>query len=455
MPTALAGVYGVDFRTESIERYKELVRHLHRVNEVRPIGGPPDWLRKEFSLPKEYPVPSLTSLVERSYVSAEDLPLIIEKRGSGFVVWLKNDTLDPIDRCGIGLTNLQQYSISEKDFYRNPFSPIALIRPHTLNAGNNTKEAATLAGTNDPSKLILTIAQSFSFQSALTLMAELSIQGNGNSRNETFFISWSPGEDPRLIEDPRSSRPELIGSLVAPHQYWEERQKLPDSALIKKIWQVPRWCIWSRPEEFRKARFRDLDHCAQFVASASVRSNARWSQYPWFSGAPEQDEESISNGIDITEDSIKHLERWVLFQSGQFIDNMALDAIPQLGDRTHVLEILDTTTAVFEFLGRMADRKVLSDQTAIAFELKQIAGRQLTWPQDITRISDRVNVNAWCQNESITIDSYYSAHNLINHRRTLALDVAFEIYSQFGWTDPPKKELEAMQNLRFGQPLHL
>ena len=306
MPTALGGVYGVDLRADSVEAYKELVRHLHGFDKLRPVGRAPDWLKEE-------------------------------------------------------------------------------------------KTGAPVSGP---------------------------------------VVSKTPAV------------------VITSQEYWDQRKRLPDSDLVKKIWQMPHWCIWSRPEEFRKARFRNLDHCAQFVAAASVRSNARWSQYPWFSTAPEQGDESIANGIEITEGSVKHFERWVLFQSGQFVHNMALDEIPQLGDRTHVLEILDTTTAVFEFVGRMADRKIFTDRVAIAFELKKVAGRQLTWPQDILQMSNRVDDNAWCQEESIAVDSSYDAKAVIDDRRGLALDAAFKIYSRFGWNDPPKKELEDAQQKRFGQPFH-
>lgn len=248
-------------------------------------------------------------------------------------------------------------------------------------------------------------------------------------------------------------KPRAPTAVVTPQEYWEQRKKLPDSELVQKIRQLPRWCIWSRPEEFRKARFRNLDHCAQFVASACVRSNARWSQYPWFT-IPEHGNESIANGIEIADGSVKHLERWVLFQSGQFVHNMALDQIPQLGERIHILEILDTTTAVFEFVGRMADHKIFADRVAIAFELKNVAGRQLTWPQDILRMSDRVNDNAWCQDETVGVDSYYDSNAMIEDRRKLALGVALQIYSRFGWNDPPKKELEEAQQRRFGPSIH-
>jgi len=222
--------------------------------------------------------------------------------------------------------------------------------------------------------------------------------------------------------------------------------------LVKKIWQLPRWCIWSRPEEFRKARFLNLDQCAQFVASAGVRSHARWSPYPRLT-IPEQNDESIADGFETDEGSVKHFERWVLFRSGQFVHHLALDQISQLGGRTCVFEILDTTTAVFEFVGRMADREIFAGRVAIAFDFKNIAGRQLTWPQDSLGMSDRVDKSKWCQHGTIAFDRYYDARSMIEERRKLALDAALQIYSQFGWSDPPKKELEEAQRDRFGPPL--
>jgi hypothetical protein len=145
----------------------------------------------------------------------------------------------------------------------------------------------------------------------------------------------------------------------------------------------------------------------------------------------------------------------VLFRSGQFVHNLALDEMPVFSGRTHVLEILNMATAVFEFIGRMADQKLISDGTAIGFEFQRVEGWQLTWPQDVSQISDAVDRNSWCQDESFAIDSPYSTHDLINHRRQLALEASLMIYAQFGWTNPPREELQKLQLNKFGHPLHL
>ena len=132
--------------------------------------------------------------------------------------------------------------------------------------------------------------------------------------------------------------------------------------------------------------------------------------------------------------SVEHTERWVLFQSGQFVHNMALDRVPQLGKRMHVLEILDVITALYEFTARMADQKVFTNHVGVAVELQRVDSRELVWPGE-------VNIDGWCQEENIGIDTIYAAEELQAGRRALALDAALSIYAQFGWDDPPKEKL--------------
>jgi hypothetical protein len=232
-------------------------------------------------------------------------------------------------------------------------------------------------------------------------------------------------------------------AAAAQQEYGEQRKRLADTEVMTKVWGLPRWRLWSRPMEFRKARFQSLDHCDQFVASASVRSQGMWTQYPWFNTPPEHGFESVAAEIDVVDASVQHAERWVLFQSGQFVHNRALDRVLQLGNRTHVLEILDVTTALFEFTARMADRKIFTNHVGIAVELLGVAGRQLAWREDL-------NFDGWSQEDAIGFDNIYTAEELRAGRRTLTLDVALAIYAQFGWDNPPKDELEAAQRQRFG-----
>ena len=250
-------------------------------------------------------------------------------------------------------------------------------------------------------------------------------------------------KQPRAGANPRPPTPSNAQITAVQKYYWAQRKRLGTTPVMDKIWQLPRWRIWSRPLEFRKARFQSLDHCAQFVAANCVRSNATWTMYPWFNTPPEHGFESVAAEIDLVDPSVEHTERWVLFQSGQFIHNMAVDRAPAFGKRMHVLEVLDVTTALFEFIARMADKKVFTNHAGISFEILGAAGRQLGWRNDL-------NLDGWCQEDAITIDNIYTAEELRSSRRKLALDAALEIYAHFGWEHPPKIELEAAQRQRFG-----
>jgi len=146
---------------------------------------------------------------------------------------------------------------------------------------------------------------------------------------------------------------------------------------------------------------------------------------------------------------VTRVERWVLFRSGQFVHNRALDEIPLLAGRVDVLEILETTTAVFEFASRMAHRGVLSPQAVVVFELCGVDGRGLAWLENTGRIID-LGRNCWCPDEKVNVGRQVSADQVEARKREYALDVALEVYARFGWQDPPRQRLTDEQDRRLG-----
>ena len=235
-----------------------------------------------------------------------------------------------------------------------------------------------------------------------------------------------------------------------PQEFFEQRRRLADTEILKKVWSKPRWRIGIRPTQFRKARFRDLDQCRQFMISSYVRIEG-WFPYPWFNkDSLQSGDEWIAGEIDTSDPGrVSHAERWVLFRSAQFAHNRAFDEIPQLAGRVHVLEILDTATAAFEFGARMAQQGVLSPEAVLTFELYGLAGRPVTWPQDFFGEIENVGPQCWCQDENICVTRQAATPELQARRREIALDVALEIYSAFGWSDPPRNRLVEEQRKRF------
>jgi TIR domain len=235
-----------------------------------------------------------------------------------------------------------------------------------------------------------------------------------------------------------------------PQEFFEQLRRLPDTEILKKVWSRPRWRIAVRPSEFKLARFRNVEQCREFMMSSYVRVQG-WFPYPWFVvDKLEADKEWIAGEIEKCEDGrIGHFEHWVLFRSALFAHNRAFDEIPQLGDRVHVFEILDTATAAFEFAARMAGRGVLSPEAVISFELYKLDGRELVWPKDIFGGSHFLAQNCWCQEESFEVARQVPPSDLQAKRRELALEVALEIYGKFGWSDPPRAIFTEAQGKRF------
>jgi hypothetical protein len=268
--------------------------------------------------------------------------------------------------------------------------------------------------------------------------------------NGAFEITRIPegtAPKPKPKDSPLPSQaPDEERIIIANQAYKHQRDHAPITDLMTKIWELPRWSLWVRPLKFKKARFKSLEHCEQFLASQHVSiQGGRWSRYPWFRGAPEYGAECICGETDVEDPPVQHTERWLLFQSGQFVHIMALDRVEPLGKRIHVFEILEVITGIYELAARMAEQNIITDDVGIRIELQGVAGRQLAWYEEH-------DLSAWSQEDTITLESTHTAAELQGRRRELSLDSAINIYGHFGWNKPPKNEIEAEQQRRFGPP---
>jgi hypothetical protein len=252
------------------------------------------------------------------------------------------------------------------------------------------------------------------------------------------------------LEEPDRSvhAPAQAVSEADTNEYLKQRGRLPETGVLRKIWSKPRWQIWIRPTDFRRARFRDAKECRQFMLSSYVRTGNGF-DYPSVPAAIEIGDEWVAGETDYEGRTVCRAERWVLHRSGQFVQNRAFDENTRLGERIHVLEVLDTVTAAFEFAARMARRGVLSPTAVIRFELHSVDGRQLTWPRDALGDMDAVGRDCWSQNERVVVERQATAEELEHRRRDLAFEVSLEIYSNFGWKNPPTERLRGEQATRF------
>jgi hypothetical protein len=291
---------------------------------------------------------------------------------------------------------------------------------------------------------------------------------HGVSREDV--LAYSPILSGRLAADSKEGLDSVVAKLHAamrtgatspsrisarqeierePREYYEQRRALPDSAIVNEILTKSHWRISIFPIEFKKARFRNLDQCGDFVSSSCVRSSSGII-YPQFrSNTLEIGSEYIACDTAASEWPPSHLERWVLFRSGLFVQNRVFNEKQQLGGRIHALEVLDITTAAFEFATRMSQHVALAPEIVVSCGLHGVEGRQLAWPQDIFLDDDAVGRNCWCQEEKIDLTRQMITADIAAHRRELAFNVAMEIYSRFGWLDAPIDRLKHEQESRF------
>lgn len=225
-----------------------------------------------------------------------------------------------------------------------------------------------------------------------------------------------------------------------PQEYWEERKRLPETPVQQAIWSKARWRTWVRPMEFKPARFRDLQHCTRFVQKSRVQISG-WQLFPWVSDTVEMGAVWVSGEADIRDRTVHHTERWTLFRSGQFLQYRAFDEIPQLRHRTHALEILRTIAAAFEFAARMAAEGVLAPQARISFELANVAGRALTWPQDQVGDNDFVPRQCWCQDDTFSMMKETTGDELQSKKLQFALELSVDAFMRFGWKVLPRERL--------------
>ena len=107
-------------------------------------------------------------------------------------------------------------------------------------------------------------------------------------------------------------------------------------------------------------------------------------------------------------------------------------------------------TGRFEFAARIADRGNIRPKAAITFELCPVARRALTWPQDSLGDIDAVGRSCWCQDEVVREERRFTTDDLRARKQEIGVDVALEIYSNFGWTEPLAERLQREQGNRFG-----
>jgi excisionase family DNA binding protein len=218
-------------------------------------------------------------------------------------------------------------------------------------------------------------------------------------------------------------------------RYVAERKTVTVTDILTRVWARPHWRIWIYPKPFMDARFKDLEHCKQFIYRNAVRYLSLM-DYPYVNSAAIE-EDTSGHWIAGEAELAKHLERWALFRSGQFTHNRALPEIKQLGKNLHFLEVIRVASQVFEFATRMAHEGVLSPEADIVVAVHEVDGFGLVVPDFGGNYHGRTKV--------ISVAKKVNPAELEARNREVALDTALDIYRGFGWMDAPRSLLKQEQ----------
>ncbi len=222
---------------------------------------------------------------------------------------------------------------------------------------------------------------------------------------------------------------------VSATRYFAERRTVTVTDILTRIWARPHWRIRIYPKPFMDARFRDVEHCKQFIYRNAVRYLALM-DYPYVNSAGIEDDPS-GHWIAGEAELDKHLERWALFRSGQFTHNRTLPEIKQLGKNLHFLEVIRVVSQIFEFATRLAHEGILSPEADIVVALHEVDGFGLIVPDFAGNHHGRTKV--------ISVTKEIIPSELESRNRDIALDTALEIYKGFGWADAPRSLLKQEQ----------
>jgi hypothetical protein len=234
-------------------------------------------------------------------------------------------------------------------------------------------------------------------------------------------------------------------------EFAEQINKLPITDLLKKIRSTGYWRFWIRSTTFEQARFRNSDDGRRFVLNNSVRSRDGW-RFPISAESMLDEKEYVTSEVDLTSGmpfSLPRIEVWTMFRSGQFVYNLAFaedflgkawpiqprSFVPGEGNRyLNISHTIKTITCVLEFTARMAAQRLLNPTALISIELHDVDGRELSFMDRERSLDDRY----WCRSKKIEVERSLDPKVLTRDAREIALGVTLEIFSRFGWQNPPK-----------------
>ncbi len=208
--------------------------------------------------------------------------------------------------------------------------------------------------------------------------------------------------------------------------------------LLNKIRSRGHWKVVIRPMTFVETRISSIASLRPIIEQTSVQLRG-W-DFPHID--PEAQIEIHESWIQQASEWFEFLEIWRLYQSGQFVDIVAIPSDwydqsshgPrdwQVGTRLLIGDSLFTLTEIFEFASRLALTEAGDDPVYIDITLAGLTGRELFVgdPGRMPLISGRYKTEMSEFKRKLETPR----SELLASARDLALTEALELFSHFGW----------------------
>jgi len=221
---------------------------------------------------------------------------------------------------------------------------------------------------------------------------------------------------------------------------------------VDKIKSQGFWEVIVRPSKFDKDHIKSLRECVELVQENKVMLRG-W-DYPHISS-----KYGIKSGTDWIENLTnwaEHNEYWRMYRSGQFLHLFSLredwwgevriffsqQSYTTPGYALEIICTLYTLTEIYEFVARLAKRKVFDDFLKVSITLNGTKNRRL-----VTSDMDRsLNDNYVCAIDSIPISRMANVEEIIGKSNEFALDDTVSVFEHFNWFNVPRKSFKEKQD---------
>ena len=221
------------------------------------------------------------------------------------------------------------------------------------------------------------------------------------------------------------------------------------TALLDKIRSRGYWRVVIRPMTFVQDRIPSIASLRPIIEKTSV--DLRGWDFPHID--PHVNIDIHEDWIEQAFEWLEYLEVWRLYQSGQFVDIVAIPsdwfdqsshgpAGWEVETRLPIVDALFTLTEIFEFASRLALTEAGDDPVHIEITLAGLAGREL-FVGDPGRAPLFRRYTTQMSEFKRTFNM--SRSELVASAKDLALTEALELFSHFGW-DTTREHLREWQD---------